>query len=161
MEPLLFYQQRKHTIRQIFIAIAVLFVSGSMMFFLPGILCYVFFGFLFFLGTYGLLRLALRKPTVTVTDEGIKSSGNGMGFIPWEFITGFEIKEGINFTAIVIMITHQERFFEDKTSIVTKIMRVNVKRFGTPIVLSESLFHIPLEKVKTHLEDFYGYKNPY
>ncbi|WP_430412265.1 STM3941 family protein [Kordia sp.] len=121
--------------------------------FFSGILCYVFFGFLFLLGACGLFRLALRKPTGIVTDDGITSNGNEVGFIPWEFITGFKIEEGINFTAIVIMLTKQERFLKDKSNIFTKIMHVNVKRFGSPIVLSESLFHVSLEKVKMSLED--------
>jgi hypothetical protein len=154
MKPLFFYQQRKHTVRQTLISIVLVILSGSMLYLFPGFLCYIFFGFLFLLGSYGLFRLSLSRPTVTVTSEGIKSSGNGMGFIPWEFITGFEIKEGVNFNAIVIMLSSHDEFFNDKGSLITKIMTVNIKRFGSPIVLSESLFHVSLSEAVEILQQY-------
>lgn len=154
MKPLFFYQQRKHTIRQVIVSIVLLIVSGSMLYAFLGILCYIFFGFLFLLGSYGLFRLSLNKPTVIVNSEGIKSNLNNFGFIPWEFIVGFEIKEGINFTAIVIILTNQDEFFKNKGSLVTKIMNVNIARFGSPMVLSESFFNVPLLKVIQLLQHY-------
>ena len=40
-------------------------------------------------------NLITKKPTVIVTEEGIKGNANGMGIVAWKYITGFEIKKGV------------------------------------------------------------------
>lgn len=153
-EPLLFYRNKKFRRKQIMLSILIMVLSAFMIYVVPTLTMYILFGLFFSVGSFIFYSFITNKPTVIVNEEGIKNGANGMGSIAWKYITGFEIKKGINFIAIVIKINDEEDFFKDKSKLAKGLMKTNVKRFGSPVIIPESEFNVPLLEAIEMIEKY-------
>ncbi|EDP94204.1 STM3941 family protein [Kordia algicida OT-1] len=152
--PLVFYKDPKRKSRELFKVVIILTLCVLTWFLLPSTFVYLFFGFLFLVGSYLLFSLLRNKPTVIINQDGIKNNTNAMGIVSWQLIKGFEIKKGINFVALVIMLQDQEAFFKDKNSLVKGLMKSNIQRFGSPVVIAETEFNVSLPEVIQMIETY-------
>ncbi|MBC8756539.1 hypothetical protein H2O64_17840 [Kordia sp. YSTF-M3] len=142
--PLLFYKDKKFRRKQIMLSMLIMVSSGFTIYFAPTMTVRIIFGLFFIVGSFIFYSFTANKPTVIVNDEGIRSTTNGMGIIAWKYITGFEIKKGINFKAIVITINDEDDFFKDKSNLAKGLMKTNIKRFGSPVIIPESEFNVSM-----------------
>jgi hypothetical protein len=152
--PLLFYKDKKFRRKQILLSILIMVSSGFTIYLMPIITVCILFGLFFSVGSFIFYSFITNKPTVIVNEEGIKNNANGMGSVAWKYITGFEIKKGINFKAIVIKINDEEGFFKDKSKLTKGLMKTNVKRFGSPVVIPESEFNIAMPQAIQMIEKY-------
>jgi hypothetical protein len=152
--PLLFYRDPKRRKRELFFSVLIILISVAMILFWSSLFVYIFFGLFTFVGCYLLNVYAKNKPSVIVNGQGITSSTNGVGMISWEFVDGFEIKDGINFQALVIMLNDDEAFFKDKNKIVINLMKSNLHRFGSPAIIPATEFHLSLSETIEMIENY-------
>ncbi|MFK7749584.1 MAG: STM3941 family protein [Kordia sp.] len=154
--PLLFYRDAKRRNRELFFSVLIILISVVAILFWSSIFVYIFFGLFTFVGCYLLNVYAKNKPSVIVDKRGITSTANGVGMISWEFITDFTLKDGINFEALVILLNDEAAFFKDKSNIVKRLMKSNRQRFGSPVIIPATEFHLPLSEA---IEMIKNYRN--
>ena len=103
---------------------------------------------------YQLFKAIINAPTVIINEDGINSKVNGMGLIRWDLIERFEIKKPAKTPMLVIIINDEKKLFEGINKLSTLIMKSNIKKLGSPVVIPESEFNEPLEIVIDKIEVF-------
>jgi hypothetical protein len=94
-----------------------------------------------------IIKGLLNRDTIVINSIGIYSKVNGMGLIKWSFIDGFEIKKIINSTGIIVKINDQEGLLDEMNFVSKILMKSNIKKLGSPVILPESEFNESLEIV--------------
>lgn len=113
----------------------------------------IFVGFLGF-GIYLIIKSFSTADTVVVNNKGISSNVNGMGLIDWKFIEDFEIKKAVNAMVLVVIINDTEKLLSTVNKVSQKLMKSNIKRLGSPVIIPQSEFHEPLQLVKEKIEKY-------
>lgn len=90
-------------------------------------------------GTYS------KKVSVRLDGEGIHLRVNGIGLVPWEYVSGFKMMKGPNGRLIALTMDDAEEFIESKGRLTRAIMRSNLQ-VGSPVLIPETEFNIPLEE---------------
>jgi hypothetical protein len=103
---------------------------------------------------YVIYNSLLDNATVTVNQFGISSNTNLMGLVKWEYIVDFEIEKAVNSKVLVVNINDIESFLSEKNIISTQLMKSNIKRLGSPVIIPESEFNYSLDVVKREIEDY-------
>jgi hypothetical protein len=110
---------------------------------------------LLLIGSFVLLFKALsNKNTVVVNKEVIFNHTNGMGLTKWKFITGFEISNIRNAQILIIKINDFEELLSQKNGISRKLMKSNINKLGSPVLIMGSEFDQELTLVKDKLEKY-------
>ena len=113
----------------------------------------IFVGFLG-LGISLIIKSIKVADTIIVNQDGISSKVNRMGLIKWEFIERFEIKKAVNTTVMVIHTKDTEKLLNTLSKSTQILMKSNIKRLGSPVVIPQSEFHEPLEVALSKIEKF-------
>lgn len=87
------------------------------------------------------------KPTVLVDHEGIKTRVNSIGLVAWKHIKGFEKENGVNSEFIMVLIDNIDELLAEKSIVVAALMKSNVKKMGSPVVIPKQEFGKPLDEV--------------
>lgn len=157
MTEIRFNKNRKSKIRGLILSIFTSLLAIVMIFL--GIqsqsnsIVIIFTGFLA-LGIYLITKSIQTSDTVIVNKVGISSKVNGMGLITWEFIESFEIKKAVNTTVLVINVNDSEKLLSTINKASQKLMKSNIKRLGSPVVIPQSEFHEPLEVSLSKIEKY-------
>lgn len=93
-----------------------------------------------------------NKNTVIVNNQGIYNQTNGMGLIEWEYITSFEISKLRNAEVLIVKINDSNKLLSGKNAITRQLMKSNINKLGSPIVIMGSEFNQELGWVKKELE---------
>jgi hypothetical protein len=97
-----------------------------------------------------------KKPAVLVNKYGIKTNVNGIGLVPWIEIEDFEIVEGPNTEFIKVIINDNNTLLSRKNRLTKILMKSNVKRLGSIVVIPKQEFDKPLIEVLTELKNAYA-----
>lgn len=157
MDDLRFTKNKKSIQRAKALAIAIVILAlvmlglGTMIISSSMILSFlILLGF----GIYLMIQNFGANDTVVVNQHGINSRVNAMGRIDWEHIEGFEIRKAVNTMVLVIKINDPEKLLSTKNKASKALMRSNIKRLGSPVVIPEPEFHEPLNVVKEKMENY-------
>lgn len=105
------------------------------------------------LSIYLITKSLLNKSTVSVDEYGVRTRVNGIGLVPWNYIEGFEIKKLYNSTGITVLMNDQDAFIETKKKVTQLLMRTNIKKLDSPVVIPKQEFNKSLEDVLLELEE--------
>ncbi len=114
---------------------------------LAGLASVVFFGIC---GASITMKLFDKKPGLTINKQGIidNSSGISAGLILWSDIKKIESFEVANKKFIKIIVSNPEAYIENQQGKIKKIMmRINYKRYDTPIQISANGLMISFDKL--------------
>lgn len=112
------------------------------------------FTFFTLTGLFLIYKNVTNAPTVLVNETGLQTEVNKMGWIEWQWIEGFAIKQAVNSKVIVVAIHDQEALLNSKNKVTRALMASNIASLGSPVVLPEAAFNIPLEEVVEQLETY-------
>lgn len=102
---------------------------------------------------FSIIRLIGNKPMLTLSNEGIldKSSILKYGLIPWTNILGCKIIT-IQRQKLVALILHDNKAFIDNLTGYTRIAaNWNLRRYGTPVMISAISLQITPEELREHI----------
>lgn len=74
-----------------------------------------------------------------------------MGLIEWKYISHFELKKAMGRTFIVIHLNDVDAFLMTKRKVSRTLMKSNIKKLGSPAVISEFEFDKDLDLVVEEL----------
>ncbi len=106
------------------------------------------------LGLYLIYNSFKNNDTVIINEKGISSSTNGMGLINWKYIEDFEIKKAFNTNVLVVKVNDLEKLLSEMSKVSKQLMKSNIKKLGSPVIIPESEFNEPLDKVKDRIEKY-------
>lgn len=106
-----------------------------------------------------LIKLILNKPTVVIDKNGISNNTNMMGLVKWSFIKEIRIKQIVKREFIIIKLHNENEFLKSKNFISRSLMKSNIKKLESPIVISEFEFDKPLEDVLVKIIEYKEYVN--
>lgn len=114
----------------------------------------IVFAGLFILGFYLIYNSIKNKDTVIINEKGISSNTNGMGLIRWEYIEDFEIQNAVNAKIFVVKINDFEKLLFEMNKISRQLMKSNIKKLGSPVIIPASEFNESLNNVKMRIEKY-------
>lgn len=114
----------------------------------------VIFTLFLIIGLYLIYKSILNQDTVIVDKKGITSITNGMGLVKWEYIVNLKITKAINSNVLVIEINNEEKLLAEMNNISKQLMKTNIKRLGSPVIIPESEFNTTLEDVIKRIEKY-------
>ncbi len=111
-----------------------------------GIVSIIFFGFTLF---YSISKYVDKKPGLIFINKGIVDNTNGtsVGLIDWNDITEIKVIEIWKTKAILLLTNKPERYIEKASSSQSKIMRANLKLYGTPLCITPQTLKIDFEEL--------------
>lgn len=109
-------------------------------------------GFAFFglAGAFILKKLTDKKPGLTINDKGIIENTNGISIqmVEWKDITDIE---GINVSGqklIVVKVKKPQKYVDKASNNAQKrLLRLNVRQYGTPIFITANSLQMGFEEV--------------
>ncbi len=157
MEDIRFKKNKKKNKREIIKAGMTAILSVAMIIYGAYIdslfIIIVFAGFLV-LGLYLIYNSLKNKDTVIINEKGISSNTNKMGLIKWKYIEDFEIKNTVNTKVLVVKVNDLEKLLNEMTKVSKLLMKTNIKKLGSPVIIPESEFNEPLDNVKDRIEKY-------
>lgn len=125
---------------------------------ITGVASVLFFGTT---GIVGLRKLFDKKAGLILDEEGIvdNSSGVSIGLINWADITDIKTEQVMSTKFILIHLSAPEKYLERANVFKRKMMRANIKMYGTPISISSNALEYDFEELqKTIAAQFKKYK---
>lgn len=126
-----------------------------------GIISLLFFGMI---GIYAIRKISDKKAGLIIDSNGITDNSNAssIGLVEWNDIS--EIKTevvGMSTRFIMITVKNPEKYIEKaQNKIKAKLMRANMKMYGTPISITSNTLKCDFEKLEQLVEtEFNRYKN--
>jgi len=101
-----------------------------------------------------LVRSLMNTDTVIVDEIGIRSRVNGMGLVKWSYVEDFEIVKLRNSMGILFHINNHEALLNEMNSMSRGMMRTNIKKLGSPVIIPQPELHKPLEIVLQELLEY-------
>ena len=155
MEDLQFKKNRKSVRREIMKAIMVVILAILIFVIQSDQLTMVIISAgLVILGFYLIYNSLKNKNTVIVNKRGILSSTNGMSLIKWEYIEGFEIKKAVNTEVLVVTVNDIDTLLSEMNRISKQLMKTNIKKLGSPVIIPKSEFNDSLTEAKAKIEKY-------
>lgn len=154
MQKLIFHKSKKQRIKNVALPLLMIFVYGFIGY---RRLIKDDFGFAILNFAVCLIALLLiihvlsNKVTVTVDEKGVKNKTNFMGLIEWKSISHFELKKAMGRKFIVIHLNDVDAFLKSKRKVSRTLMKSNIKKLGSPAVISEFEFDKDLDLVVEEL----------
>lgn len=120
---------------------------------LLGVVSILFFGILFI---YALVKMFGKKPGLVVDDKGItdNSSGVAAGFIAWNNITGIRAVKVQSTRFLLIDTVNPDLYIEDKSAFSKRMMKINMKMYGTPITIPSTTLKYKFEDLELLLQSY-------
>lgn len=129
------------------LVIAIIDVDNSILF-LHGVFNWIYFGLLFFISCFFLFLSLIeylktsfdKKACLIINKNGIDDNLSifSYGMIEWKELTKIEMRNHMNTNFLVLKVINNERYLVDKNLIIKFVLRKYIKRFGTPIIISEN-----------------------
>ena len=123
-----------------------------------GILCILFFGAA---GFFGLSKLFKTSTGLSIDAQGITDNSNAgsIGLVEWTDIEEVKTEQVVSSKFILIHVSDPEKYIgKAKNKMIAKIMRSNLKMYGTPITINANTLKINSSKleelVSTKFEEF-------
>lgn len=116
--------------------------------------------FLFIIAAYHAITyfMQYRKPGMIIDETGITdySNKNGIGFIPWQHITGIEKKTVIRRDFLLIHLSNPDEYIERVRNPFKRKGRQTARSlFGTPLLLSNRELHCTFTALEDELQKAY------
>lgn len=91
-----------------------------------------------------------KNAVLTITDEGVNDNLSifSVGNIPWTEITNINIAAGIRTHFLVIVVRDPEPFIERKAKFKQRPLKIFLRKFGSPIVISQKRIEYNLVDLK-------------
>ena len=124
-----------------------------------GVASILFFGLTLF---YTIPKYFDKSPGLIFTNNGIIDNTNGtsVGLIEWNDIAEIKIIEIWKTKAVLLLTDKPEKYIERASSSQAKIMRANLKLYGTPLCITPQTLKIDFEDLyDLILEEYYLNKN--
>jgi len=113
-----------------------------------GVLSILFFGAI---GIFGLKKLFDKKVGLTIDSKGITDNSNGssVGLIEWNDITDIMTNQVMSTKFLLVIVKNPEKYIEKTNSrMKAKLMRSNMKMYGTPLSISPNTLKYDFEKLE-------------
>lgn len=113
-----------------------------------GILAILFFGAT---GIYGFRKLFDKKIGLIIDSNGITDNSNAssVGLIEWNDIYGIKKQQVMSTKFLLINITDPEKYIgKVKSGMKAKLMRTNMKMYGTPLSITSNTLKYDFEKLE-------------
>lgn len=113
-----------------------------------GILSILFFGVT---GFFGFKKLSDKKVGLIIDSNGITDNSNAtsVGLIEWNDITSITTKQVMSTKFLSININNPEKYINKaKSGIKAKLMRSNMKMYGTPISITSNTLKYNFEELE-------------
>jgi len=127
---------------------------------ITGVASVLFFGTT---GIVGLRKLFDKKAGLILDEEGIidNSSGVSIGLIHWNDVTDIKVEQVMSNKFLLIFLADPEKYFESANVFKRKMMKANIKMYGTPISISSSALEYNFDALQeTITKQFKKYKRP-
>lgn len=103
----------------------------------------------------GLLRLARRRPVLTVTPEGLQDTGSlvGAGFLPWSEVGTLDVlaaRRGGNL--LVVGVHDAEAVLSRATPTRARIARQQAGLLGSPVIFPPAVLPMPATELRDEIE---------
>jgi formate-dependent nitrite reductase membrane component NrfD len=111
-----------------------------------GVAGIVFFGFGLI---YFLMRLARPRPALIITGSGMVDNASALasGFVRWDEIAAFSIVKVQHQPYLAISLNNPNELLQRQPSIKASVMRINMRLFGTPILIPRTPLPMTLEEL--------------
>ncbi|UAM97809.1 hypothetical protein K8354_16200 [Polaribacter litorisediminis] len=113
-----------------------------------GILAIIFFGFTLIIG---IKKLFEKNSGLIIDSKGITdyTNSNSIGLIEWEDIIDIRIIEIMSIKFILVDLENSEKYIKKaKNSLQSKLMRKNLKDYGSPITLTTTNLNCSFKKLE-------------
>ncbi|WMI68190.1 STM3941 family protein [Mangrovimonas sp. YM274] len=150
MESVKYYRNSKSKTKDISLSIFLFLIGVTLTYldnFVVGILISI-------IALIIIVRALLKLPSVTVNELGIVTKVNGIGLTKWDYIQGFEIKKLFNTTCIALIIKDQDKYINSKNKIIQKLIKSNLSKVGSPVIIPSQEFNKDLNIVIKEFENF-------
>jgi hypothetical protein len=110
------------------------------------IICVIFFGITFITG---IKKLFEKNSGIIIDSKGItdNTNSNSVGLIDWEDIIDIRIIEIMSIKFILVDLENSEKYIKKaKNSLQSKLMRKNLKDYGSPITLTTTNLNCSFKK---------------
>ncbi|MEH0390718.1 STM3941 family protein [Vibrio mimicus] len=107
-------------------------------------------------GIYCVRKLFDKKPGIIISKRGVfdNSSGIGAGWIPWQEITGISSSEIHKQKLIFLKVKDPSKYYNTGNKLKQRIVKLNVKMFGTPIIISVNALKIDFDTLVSTIEEY-------
>lgn len=125
---------------------------------ITGVASVLFFGTT---GIVGLRKLFDKKAGLILDEQGIvdNSSGVSVGLIYWNDVTDIKVEQVMSTRFLLIFLANPEKYFENANVFKRKMMKANIKMYGTPISISSNALAYNFDELsKTINAQFKKYK---
>ncbi len=122
-------------------------------------------GILFFgtAGIYGVKKLFDKKPGLIIDQNGITDNSNASSIelIEWKNITNIQTGQVMSTKFLLIKVKNLEEYIEkSKNGLKTKLMKANLRTYGTPITITSNTLKYNFNQLKNLIQiEFEKYKN--
>jgi len=155
MEDLRFKKNRKSIKREIMKAIMVIILAILILVLQSDQIAMVIISTaLVILALFLIYNSLKNKNTVIVNKNGILSRTNGMSLIKWEYIESFEIRKAVNAVVLVVKVNDIDKLLSEMNKISKQLMKSNIKKLGSPVIIPESEFNDSLTNAKDKIEEY-------
>lgn len=117
-----------------------------------GIIGSIFFGIT---GVYGIRKLSDKKPGLIIDKNGITDNSNAssIGLIEWSDISEIKTSQVMSTKFIMIDVINPEKYIEKaKNGMKAKLMRANMKMYGTPLSITSNTLNYNFEELEKLIE---------
>jgi len=113
---------------------------------IAGVVSVLFFGTTMF---YGIKKYFDKKPGLIINKHGIidNSNGTSVGLIEWNDITKIRIIEIMRTKSILLDTDKPEKYIAKAKPFQAKIMRANMKIYGTPLSIAPQTLQMPFDEL--------------
>lgn len=156
MQKITFQKSKKQRVKNVVIPLLMIFVYGFIGYrrlMKDDIGDAIFYFVVFLIALFFIINVLVNKVSVTLDEKGLKNNGTFMGLIEWKSISHFELKKAMGRKFIVIHLNDVDAFLKTKRKMSRMLMKSNVKRFGSPAVISEFEFDKDVEMVVDELNE--------
>ncbi len=118
----------------------------------------VFFGAT---GIFGIKKLFSTQIGLTIDSTGITdhSNASSIGLIEWKDITDITPKQIMSTKFLLIHVANpQEYIAKAKNAITAKLMKSNMKMYGTPLSITSASLKYDFEKLETLIQNTFAEK---
>jgi len=125
-----------------------------------GIIASLFFGTT---GIYGLKKIFDKKAGLIIDEKGITDNSNAssIGLIEWNDITEIKTKQVMSTKFLLIEVKNPEEYIKKaKNRMKAKLMKTNMKMYGTPLSITSNTLKYNFEKLEHLIQtELKKYKN--
>ncbi|NRS90341.1 hypothetical protein HNQ02_003281 [Flavobacterium sp. 7E] len=107
------------------------------------------------LGVFGVKKLLDKKAGLTIGENGITDNTNSssVGFIKWDDITDIKAEQFMSIKFLLIFTHDPNEILKETSGIKRKILQGNIKKYGTPILITSTNLKCDFDDLNKLLTD--------